>query len=225
MLRTSFPVAVYAPEAAYDIQYGFVKRPTHDNTSWDQAKFEVCGQRYADLSDRQKGVALLNDCKYGYRIKGNEMELSLLRSAKHPDYFADRGEHEFTYSFYPHQTGESLMAVISESAQLNRKPFVFAGCRNGDLTLPCRIESNNVTIETLKKAEKSNDLILRLVENAGMHSTARLFCDPEVKKVTAADLLEWHRTSEILPEPDGSRHLELKPFEIVTLALTLQQQS
>ena len=84
---------------------------------------------------------------------------------------------------------------------------------------------DRMLIGHLKKAEKSNDLILRLVEDAGMHSTARLFCDPEVKKVTAADLLEWHRTSEILPEPDGSRCLELKPFEIVTLALTLQQQS
>ena len=222
LLRVTFPVAIHSQEATYDIPYGSVKRSTHDNTSWDQAKFEVCGQRYADLSDPQKGTALLNDCKYGYTIKGNEMELSLLRSSKHPDYFADRGEHEFVYSFYPHGGTSAIMDVISEAAQLNRKPIVFANCQAGDVQMPCRIESENVTIEALKKAEKSNNLILRLVENAGMNSTAKLFCPAMVKKVSNTDLLEWENGSEILPDKDGTYHLQLKPFEIKTLSLTLQ---
>ena len=222
LLRVTFPVAIHSQEATYDIPYGSVKRSTHDNTSWDQAKFEVCGQRYADLSDPQKGTALLNDCKYGYSIKGNEMELSLLRSSKHPDYFADRGEHEFVYSFYPHGGTSAIMDVISEAAQLNRKPIVFANCQAGDVQMPCRIESENVTIEALKKAEKSNNLILRLVENAGMNSTAKLFCPAMVKKVSNTDLLEWENGSEILPDKDGTYHLQLKPFEIKTLSLTLQ---
>ena len=84
MLRVHFPVDVMAERASFDIQYGYVKRNTHRNTSWDKAKFEVVGHKYADLSDHDYGVALLNDCKYGYMVHDNLLDLNLLRSPSNP---------------------------------------------------------------------------------------------------------------------------------------------
>ena len=84
MLRTSFPVAVHADEATYEIQFGTSRRPTHRNTTWDLARDEVAAHKWADLSQRDYGVALLNDCKYGHKIKGNVIDLNLLRSVPYP---------------------------------------------------------------------------------------------------------------------------------------------
>ena len=96
LLKVAFPVAIRSSRATYEIQFGHVERTTHTNTSWDQARFEVCGHRWADLGEAGYGVALLNDCKYGYDIRGSVMRLSLLRSPTHPDPAADRGAHRFT---------------------------------------------------------------------------------------------------------------------------------
>ena len=101
LLKTAFPVEVRATEATYDIQFGNVKRPTHWNTSWDHARFETVGHQWVDLSERNYGVSLLNDCKYGHDIKDNVIRLSLIKSAIYPDPVADQGDHEFTYSLIP----------------------------------------------------------------------------------------------------------------------------
>ena len=85
MLRTSFPVAIFATEATCDIQFGSIKRPTHRNTSWDMAKYEICAQKWIDLSQWDYGVALLNDCKYGHKVLENVLDLNLLRSPNYPD--------------------------------------------------------------------------------------------------------------------------------------------
>ena len=90
LLKVAFPVDIRATEATYDIQFGNVKRSTHWNTSWDQARFESVGHQWADLSEQGYGVSLLNDCKYGYDIKDNRLRLSLVKSATHPDYAADQ---------------------------------------------------------------------------------------------------------------------------------------
>ena len=82
LLKVAFPVDVRSPRATYEIQYGHVERPTHANTSWDVARFEVCAHKWADLSEPGYGVALLNDCKYGYDIAGNVIRLSLLRAPR-----------------------------------------------------------------------------------------------------------------------------------------------
>lgn len=98
MLRVNFPVAVQTSEAAFEIQYGYAKRPTHGNTSWDMAKFEVVGHRYVDFSASNYGAALLTDCKYGYRTNQGNLDLCLLRSPKYPDWEADQGRQVFTYA-------------------------------------------------------------------------------------------------------------------------------
>ena len=84
LLKALFPVDILSPKATYEIQFGSIERPTHSNTSWDAAKFEVCGQKWIDLSEGEYGVSLLNDCKYGHHVRYNEMGITLLRSAMFP---------------------------------------------------------------------------------------------------------------------------------------------
>ena len=177
----------------YSCQYGYVERGTHDNTTWDQAKFEVCGQRYADISDRDRGVALLNDCKYGYCVKGSTLDLALLRSPVHPDRFADQGVHVFTYSLLPHAGSLPESCVMDEAANLNRPVLLADGFTPGKFAAPCRLESDGIRLEVVKRAEKDDSLILRLVEIRGRRSDGVLHFAAKPKKVSATDLLEWER--------------------------------
>jgi alpha-mannosidase len=124
LLKAAFPVAVRATRATYEIQFGSVERPTHWNTSWDWARFEVCGHKWADLSEGDYGVALLNDCKYGYDIKHNVMRLTLIKSGIDPDPEADQGRHVFTYSLLPHAGGWREAGVTREAYALNDPAIV-----------------------------------------------------------------------------------------------------
>lgn len=119
MLRTSFPLRVRSDSVVCDIQFGSLKRPTHRNTMWDYAKDEICAHHYIDLSEPDYGVALLNDCKYGHRAEGGELDLNLLRSSSYPDPEADRAEHIFTYSLYPHQGDHAAAEVYKRGYELN----------------------------------------------------------------------------------------------------------
>ena len=215
MLRTSFPVDVFAQEAAFDIQYGFLKRPTHKNTSWDFARFECCGQRYADISNTDYGVALLNDCKYGFHVHGNVLDLNLLRSPKYPDHLADQGEQSFTYSLLPHLGALPVSEVFAEAALLNRAPRVICGAGAGALPF-CRLESSGITLEVVKKAEKESCLILRLVENRGETSSGVLrFAAPATAAETS--LLEWEEKPLAKSKALRELPVTLGPFEIRTL--------
>ena len=104
-VKDYFPIDVHTNEATFDIQYGNVKRDTHDNTSWDFAKFEVCHHKWMDVSEDGYGVSMLNDCKYGVGVRNGVIGMSMLKSAIHPNPEADKELHEFTYSIYPHQGG------------------------------------------------------------------------------------------------------------------------
>ena len=220
MLRVLFPTPVQTTEATYDIQYGYLKRPTHANTSWEAAKFECCGQRYVDLSDTQNGVALLNDCKYGHRIQGSTIELGLLRSPKFPDYHADQGRQEFTYALLPHQGTLVDANVGTQAAQLNREPWRFDGLA-GAIEAPVSVTGQGVSLEVLKRAEKSDALVVRIVETLGQHSTGalRLAKSAKLKKVTVTNAIEWTDEGELKPGKDGAYPLDLKPFQILTLKL------
>ncbi len=223
LLRTAFPVTIISDTASFDIPYGIIRRSTADNTSWDEAQFEVCGQKYADLSEPDYGAALLNDCKYGYRVKDSSLELSLLRAPKYPDCIADMGHHEFTYSFLPHP-GVFERYVLKEADNLNRNPYIADGYRSqSEAVPPCHIESESVSLETVKKAEMEDSLVLRLVEKAGCHSQVRLFLTNPCAKLSETDLMEWKHGEEI-PVVDGVAQLSIVPFEIRTLRLVYKTQ-
>ena len=223
MLRVSFPVTVRSEKASYDIQYAYVERAAHENTSWDQAKFEMCGQRYADLSDQNCGAALLNDCKYGYCVKHSTLDLALLRSSLYPDRFADQGKHEFTYSFLPHAGILAQSEVMKEAANLNRTPFIADGFASVAEDMPFRLVSDGIALEVVKRAEKDDSLILRLAEFRGQHSAGTLHFASKPARVRETDLMEWNDGKRLAVT--GNRlPLELEPFEILTLRAVFPEQ-
>ena len=217
MLRVAFPVAIRAEQASFDIQYGYIERPTHRNTSWDKARFEVVGHRCADLSEPDYGVALLNDCKYGYRVVDNVLDLNLLRSPTYPDPDADRGEHRFTYSLLPHLGDLVRSDVMANAGQLNREIRVFEGAASLGATMPCRLEGEGLVLEVLKKAEKENCLVVRIVETLGRNSRGRLYVKDAGSELVRTNLMEWHDSDTVTcGEPID---LILEPFEIRTFKI------
>jgi alpha-mannosidase len=216
MLRVSFSANTRAENAHFDIQYGFCSRPTHRNTSWDLARFESVAQRYVDLSDADYGVALLNDCKYGHKVLDSTLDLNLLRSTNYPDYDADRGDHEFRYSLFPHQGNHVDADVMAEAARINQDLIVCENQQMMSLDFPCRLEGTGVCLEVIKRAEKEECLILRIVETHGRHSSGELhFLQP--RQVYATNLLEW--TETLIESAVRSLPIHLAPFEILTLKI------
>ena len=211
MLRVAFPVDVTAPEAAYEIQYGLCRRPTHRNTTWDMAKFEVCGQRFADLSDGERGVALLNNCRYGYKVHERTLDLNLLRAPWNPDPQADRGEHAFTYSLLPHPEPLVRAEVIREAHQLNQPPCVVAG--RVPYEPPCRIHGGSALIDAIKKAEDEDAWIVRIYEALGQATCCEISCrDPGAVIVDSNIMEEPGSVQTAHPGP-----LHLRSFEVRTL--------
>ena len=213
MLRVAFPTTVRSEQASFDIQYGYLQRPTHRNTSWDMARFEVVAHQYADLSDNDYGVALLNDCKYGYKVLENVIDLNLLRSPTHPDPDADLGQHEFTYSLLPHCGDLIHSDVMSEATQLNQTPAIFAGRSLGDAAVPVGVKGEGVALEVLKKAEKEDCLVIRLVERRGCDTTATVTLTDTAASLVETDLMEWN---EIATLGGPAVEIPMKPFEIRT---------
>ncbi|MCQ2397577.1 MAG: glycosyl hydrolase-related protein, partial [Lentisphaeria bacterium] len=221
MLRVAFPTNLNAAEATYDIQYGMIRRPTHTNTTWDSVQFEVCGQRYADLSDCQRGFAIMNDCKYGHMIRDGIVELNLLRSPKWPDYTADLGHHAFTYAIRPHQGTVVQAPIYTGAAQLNREPWRFDGFEANGAEAPVAVSGEGVSLEVVKRAEKSDDIIVRIVETRGMKTTGslRIAKSCKAEKVFATNAIEWTEEGEFMADQSGAYNFSLNPFQILTLKL------
>jgi alpha-mannosidase len=218
-LKVAFPVEIHANRATYDIQFGYVERPTHMNTRWDMARFEVCAQKWADLSENDYGVALLNDCKYGYDIFGNVMRLSLLRAPKAPDPTADLGHHEFTYSLMPHRFGPRTGNVIPEAYSLNIPLRVYPVAPHPGKLPRSRsyfsVDRASVVIESIKHSESGEAVIVRFFESHGTRGPITLKTSMPFTRVSRVDLLERHLEKvEII---EGRVRLAVRPFEIVTL--------
>ena len=215
MLRVAFPAAVQTERAAAEIQYGHVFRPTHTNTSWDMAKFEVAAQRWVDVSEPTAGLALLNDCKYGHRLLDNVLDLNLLRAPMHPDPDADLGEHTFTYSLLPHAGDLIASDVPAEARRLNQPPLALPG-RALPGPLAAGVTGEGVELTVIKRAEKSDALVIRLVETLGRRCTTTVTLATPGRLV-ACDLLEWHDGE---PTAAADEHLlEFTPFQIRTFKL------
>lgn len=224
-LKVAFPVAIHAPRATYEIQFGHTERPTHLNTSWDLARFEVCAHKWVDLSESDYGVALLNDSKYGHDIQGNVIRLSLLRAPDFPNPVADRGPQKFVYSLLPHPGGHCQGGVIEEACALNSPLVPVAVPAGSSNTLPreqsfFRTDRPGVIVEAIKKAEEGNAVIVRFYEAYRTRGPVTLTTTLPFKEAFLVDLLE--RPLKKIPYADGKLHLEVSPFEIVTVKLTLE---
>ena len=214
MLRVAFKTNLLAATASFDIQYGYVTRPTHKNTSWDLAKFETVAHKYADLSTPDYGLALLNDCKYGHKIFDDVIDLNLLRAPTLPDADADIGTHDFNYALYPHIDDLARSDVYHQASIYNAIPIVIA---NQTLTsneqLPFVIESQNgVSLEIVKHAEDAQNHILRFAEYRGRKGSIKLrFTQPVT--ICTTNLIEWDDGEPLIT---NELVLNLNLFELAT---------
>ena len=220
LVKALFPINVSANKVTADIQFGNVERATHTNTSWDEAKFEMCMHKWVDISDNSYGVSLLNDCKYGFSADENVLGLTILKSAEDPNPEADKCMHYLTYSIYPHAMSPVFGGTIQQAYNLNQsmtavKKTGSGTCSESFSFVSC--DRENIMIETVKKAEDSKDIIVRLFDAYNMTTDARIVFGFEIKKAYLCDLLE--NELEEISVNDGGVNLRVKNFEIVTLKL------
>lgn len=218
LLRAGFPVNIHAKNATFDIQYGNLERPVTDNTSWEEAQFEVCAHKWADLSEYGYGVGLLNDCKYGYRVKGNTLQLTLLKCGQYPYPEADQGHHSFTYSLLPHK-GNWTEGRVEEEARCLNQPCHVYGVEKHTGNLPkdkafFQCTAEGCILEAVKYAEDSRDIIVRVYENVNGRHKGRLILPWKIISAWKSDILE--RKNKEIPFMENEISIELKPYEIQT---------
>jgi alpha-mannosidase len=224
LLKLGFPLDVRADRSAAETQFGHVFRPTHVNTSWEAAKFEICAHRWIHVAEPGYGVAISNASTYGHDVTRSIREddggttttvrLSLLRAAKFPDPDADRGHHELTVTIRP---GAGIADAVQEGYRTNLSPRTVRGA---DPVEPLFTVGNPaLVIEAVKLAEDgSGDVIVRLYESLGQRSLGVLTANFPVKGILATDLLE--RPAEqpgVAVASEGTVELSLRPFQLVTL--------
>ncbi len=216
LLKVTFPVDVQAAEGINEIQFGYMTRPTHRSRLYDSDRFEVCNQRYSALCDMNHGAAVLNDCKYGISMNGNELQLTLLRAAASPEMRADNGVHTFTYAFTAWDGAFLDSPVVREAYDLNVPLQTAMGCCEGISAFT--VDAPHVYIDTVKPAEDgSNDIILRLYESKKADTTCTLTINLPFAGAWRCDMLE--NPQEPLPM-DGSRiPLHFGTFEVKTIRI------
>ncbi|MDD5134453.1 MAG: glycoside hydrolase family 38 C-terminal domain-containing protein [Phycisphaerae bacterium] len=219
-LKSAFPVDILSSKATYEIQWGNIERTTHKNTSWDWAQFEVWAQKWADLSESDYGVSLLNDCKYGYDIKDNLMRISLLRGTTTPDHSADQGRQEFCYSLLGH-SGPVGQTTLAEAYCLNDAIMLV---ENDSKTQTAKtvgsflsVDGSDLVIETIKKAEDGKGIIVRLYQSQRKRGTVTLTAGFKIAEVYRSNLLEENLTK--LEHSANEIKLSVRPFEIITLRI------
>lgn len=199
LAKAEFSCNVLTRKALCDTSAGFIERETHKNTSWQQARFEVCHHKWVDMSETNAGIALINDGKYGVGLDENVMSLSLLRSTVRPDVSSDTGVHDFCYMVLPHRDG-AVKAGVNKIALQYNTPLVESDAEyNGEVFKP-------LIMQAMKYSPDGKMLVIRLSEQDGCRGRIKLS-----EKVKLLDMLE-----NIIGETD---FLEYKPFEIITIGV------
>ena len=199
LAKAEFGCNVLTRKALCDTSAGFIERDTHKNTTWQQARFETCHHKWADLAETDGGIAIINDGKYGIGFDNNVMSLSLLRATIRPDVTSDMGMHNFCYMIMPHSE-DAVKAGVNNIAFQYNVPLVKADVEyNGNIFAP-------LYLQAMKKAEDSDMMVIRLSEQDGKRGRIKLD-----KKVKLLNMLE-----EVEGETDI---IEYKPFEIITIGV------
>jgi alpha-mannosidase len=221
LLQVAFPLAVRAPRATYEMQFGVAERPTHANAQADAAQFEVPAHRFGDLSEHGFGVALLTPDTHGMSCHGSTLRITLLRAPTDPDPEADQGEHEIRYAILPHAGGWHDGGVVAQ-ARTFAEPLLGAhGAAGGRPAAGpggfAEVDDPALVLDTIKRAEDSDALILRLYEAHGGRGTARLRLGVPFSRACLTDLLEDE--GDELPVLDGTIEVAYRPWELITIAL------
>lgn len=221
-LKADYPVDVNTVKATFDIQFGNLERTTHSNTTWDFAQFEVCGHKWADLSDNSFGFSVLNDCKYGWAVKDGHIKPTLLRCATTPNHLQDRERHTFAFAMYAHCGAVANSDVVNQGYSLNVPLYAKeVAAHDGDLADKFSLiaaDAGNICIETVKKAEDSDAVIVRIYETWNKATDTVLSFGKEVRSVSECNLLE--EKDEALKVCDNKLQIRFRPFEIKTLKIT-----
>lgn len=208
MLRVDFYPKNYGDEVLCDIQFGNLKRSTKTDNKVDYAQFEIPAHKWVDIYDDGYGVAIINDCKYGHRVKDGLISLNCLRSPIYPDKTADRGEHDFTYAIYPHKEKPMESELSKIGYEINNPIKICDKQLNIDSI--CKINKSNIILETILTNEKGN-ICLRLYENSGVETDTKFNINTPYTSVFETNML-YENKIEILTD-----ELHFKPFEIKTL--------
>jgi alpha-mannosidase len=231
ILKAAFPVDVRADHSSAEIQFGHVKRPTHTNTSWEAARFEVYGHRWVHIGEPGYGVAVLNDSTYGHDVSRTTRDdggttttvrLSLVRAPRVPDPEADQGAHRFTYSLLP---GASIADAVAEGYALNLPLRVADSGGAPDPVVS--VDGDGLTVEAVKLADDSSgDVVVRLYESLGGRAAGTLRTGFPLAGVQVTDLLERplaQQPDQVRRTADGGDavRVALRPFQIVTLRLSV----
>ncbi|MFL5955344.1 MAG: alpha-mannosidase [Gaiellaceae bacterium] len=211
LLKVCFPIDVRATSATYEAPFGYAERPTHFSTSFDRARYEVPGHRWADVSEHGFGAALLTDSKYGYSCHGNELRISLLRAPKSPDPAADIGQHEFAYALYPHTGGWREGGVVAEAIRFNAPMRWTSGSGKSFAA----VDDENLVLDTIKRGERSDALVLRLYEAHGARGVAHVRLAQPFSRARLANALEDELGSVTVDE--GTLVLPYRPHEVITV--------
>ncbi len=216
-LKAAFPLDVRAAHSAAEIQFGYVDRPTHTNTSWDAAKFEICAHRFLHVGEPGFGIALVNDSTYGHDVTRDvrpdggtttTVRLSLLRAPRYPDPETDQGRHVLRYALVP---GATIADATREGWWLNQPERQVRGGSPVEPLVAC--DHDGVVLSAVKLADDgSGDVVVRVHEAWGARAAARLTPGFAAGAVTETDLLER-------PLRPGSLELALRPFQVLTLRI------
>jgi len=230
LLKVAFPIDVQAAHSSSEIQFGHVQRPTHTNTSWDAARFEICAHRWLHIGEPGYGVALVNDGTYGHDVtrrppgdaQGSQpttVRLSLLRSPRYPDPNTDQGSHRFEYALV---CGAQIADAVREGYRANLPVRRHLGA--GPVAPLIEVTNPAVVVEAVKLADdRSSDVIVRLYEALGGRARTRLTASLDLAEVRVCDLLERENAEVEALAPvsvEGNTvYLTLAPFQVVTLRL------
>jgi alpha-mannosidase len=216
-LRALFPLAIRTHETWAETAFGAVARPNHRNTPWDEARFEMPMHRWADVSEPNYGVSLLNIGKYGYNIHGNVLGISLLRAPIYPDPYADEGDHEFVYAILPHP-GTWRHGTVQAARRLH-SPLRFASMRGATVqTSLLRLQGDPVELAALKKAEDSNDIVVRLYEPHGNRANTTIETAISLRSASLVSILE-RNDQRLAIENERRIKLSFRPFQMISLKL------
>ncbi len=216
LLKVAFPTGIHADEGLNEMQFGYVKRPTHRSRPYDADRFEVCNHRYTALCEENRGAAVLNDCKYGVSMLDDTISLTLLRASTSPIPHSDRGKHDFVYSYYVWDGPFMQSGVVQQGYELNVPVTVAAG--KAPAASLMQVDVSNIIIETVKAAEDgSGDIILRLYESVNTATDATLNLHIPASRVFLCDMLE--NQQEEAPITEGRVALRFRGFEIKTVRI------
>ena len=216
MLKVAFPVNARSMNATYEMQFGHAERPTHYNTPYDLARYEVPLHKWFDLSEHGFGVAVLSESKYGGSTFGNTMRLSLLRSPSMPDPDCDRGRHTFAFALMPHAGNWRDAGVVAESVAFN---VPLRRVANAPATSFVSVDDPNLVLDTVKRSEDGDALVLRLYECHGARGTARVKFSGRFTNATLCNVLEEPLGDAHVPA-GGTVELRYTPHQIISVKLT-----